>query len=59
MTDHTSVPEDRKTKLRALRLALEEGEASGLARPFNIEAFLEEQYRIHTQTTAAHELSRP
>jgi antitoxin ParD1/3/4 len=32
--------EDQESKLRALRDALAEGEASGPARPFDVEAFL-------------------
>lgn len=37
--------EERGKKLAALREAIEEGEASGLGEPFDLEEFLEEMHR--------------
>ena len=39
--------EDQESKLRALREALDEGEASGPARPFDVEAFLTKKRKSH------------
>jgi antitoxin ParD1/3/4 len=41
--------EEREEKLAALRTALDDGEASGAATPFDFEAFIAEKRQRHRQ----------
>ena len=42
--DASFEPEEREERLAALRAALDDGEASGVATPFDFEAFIAEHH---------------